>query len=57
MPGIFAVGEVRPGSAKRIGSALGEDSIAVVRQIMPLPIDKIMILIPTETAKPMLAST
>jgi thioredoxin reductase (NADPH) len=29
MPGIFAVGDVRHGSVKRVASAVGEGSIAI----------------------------
>jgi thioredoxin reductase (NADPH) len=29
LPGVFAVGDVRSGSAKRVASAVGEGSIAV----------------------------
>ena len=32
MPGVFAVGDVRSGSAKRLGAAIGEGG-AVVTQI------------------------
>jgi len=29
MPGVFAVGDVRHGSVKRVASAVGEGSIAI----------------------------
>jgi thioredoxin reductase (NADPH) len=29
MPGVFAVGDVRHGSVKRVASAVGEGSVAV----------------------------
>jgi thioredoxin reductase (NADPH) len=29
MPGVFAAGDVRHGSAKRVASAVGEGSVAV----------------------------
>jgi thioredoxin reductase (NADPH) len=29
MPGVFAVGDVRAGSVKRVASAVGEGSVAI----------------------------
>jgi thioredoxin reductase len=29
MPGVFAAGDVRSGSAKRVGSAVGEGAVAM----------------------------
>ena len=29
MPGVFAAGDVRHGTVKRVASAVGEDSIAI----------------------------
>jgi len=29
VPGLFAVGDVRPGSAKRVASAVGEGSVVI----------------------------
>jgi len=29
MPGVFAVGDVRSGSVKRVASAVGEGSVAI----------------------------
>jgi pyruvate/2-oxoglutarate dehydrogenase complex dihydrolipoamide dehydrogenase (E3) component len=43
LPGVFAIGDVRSGSLKRVASAVGEGSIAVafvhrvLREGMPLP--------------------
>lgn len=39
IPGVFAVGDVRSGSVKRIASAVGEGSICVqfVHRVLPEP--------------------
>lgn len=41
LPGVFAVGDVRLGSTKRIASAVGEGAMAVqyVHKYMDAPID------------------
>lgn len=31
VPGVFAVGDVRSGSVKRVGGAIGEDAVAVAQ--------------------------
>ena len=36
LPGVFAVGDVRHGSVKRVASAVGEGAI-VIQQVLPLP--------------------
>jgi thioredoxin reductase (NADPH) len=39
MPGVFAVGDVRHGSVKRVASAVGEGSMCIhqVHQYLALP--------------------
>jgi alkyl hydroperoxide reductase subunit AhpF len=41
LPGVFAVGDVRLGSTKRIASAVGEGAMAVqyVHKYLDVPID------------------
>ena len=40
MPGVFAAGDVRSGSAKRVGSAVGEGAMAMpfIREYLKAPV-------------------
>ena len=40
MPGVFAAGDVRSGSAKRVGSAVGEGAVAMpfIREYLKTPV-------------------
>jgi NADPH-dependent glutamate synthase beta subunit-like oxidoreductase len=40
MPGVFAAGDVRSGSAKRVGSAVGEGAVAIpfIHEYLKVPV-------------------